>query len=79
MFIGHFAVGLAAKKVAPRVSLGTMFLACQLLDLIWPVLVLAGVELVRVDHAATAFTPLAFDSRPFPREISGKDQGAGWR
>ena len=69
MFIGHFAVGLAAKKVAPRVSLGTMFLACQLLDLIWPVLVLAGVELVHVDHAATAFTPLAFDSYPWSHSL----------
>ena len=69
MFIGHFAVGLAAKKAAPRVSLGTMFLACQLLDLIWPVLVLAGVELVHVDHAATSFTPLAFDSYPWSHSL----------
>ena len=48
MFIGHFAVGLAAKRVAPSVSLGVLFAACQLLDLIWPVLVLLGVEHVRV-------------------------------
>jgi len=69
MFVGHFAVGLAAKKVAPRISLGTTFIACQLLDLIWPVLVLADVELVRVDYAATAFTPLAFESYPWSHSL----------
>jgi hypothetical protein len=69
MFIGHFAVGLAAKKVVPGVSLGVTFGACQLLDLIWPVLVLAGVERVHVDHAATAFTPLAFESYPWSHSL----------
>jgi hypothetical protein len=49
MFIGHFAVGFAAKRVAPSTSLATLFAAAQLLDLVWPVLVLAGVEKVRVD------------------------------
>lgn len=69
MFIGHFAVGLAAKRAAPRVSIGTTFIACQLLDLIWPVLVLADVELVRVDFTATAFTPLAFESYPWSHSL----------
>jgi hypothetical protein len=69
MFVGHFAVSLAAKKAAPRVSLGTMFIACQLLDLIWPLLVLAGIELVHVDRDATAFTPLAFESYPWSHSL----------
>ena len=60
MFIGHFAVALAAKKAAPRVSLGTLFISVQLLDLIWPVLVLAGLEHVRIDVNATRVTPLDF-------------------
>ena len=33
MFIGHFAVGFAAKSYAPRLSIGTLFLAVQLVDL----------------------------------------------
>lgn len=53
MFIGHFAVGFAAKRVEPKLNLGVLFIACQLLDLIWPVLVLLGIEKVGVDHAAT--------------------------
>ena len=52
MFIGHFAVGLAAKKASPKINLGILFIACQLSDLIWPVLVLIGLEKVSVDHSA---------------------------
>lgn len=48
MFLGHFAVGMAAKRVAPRVSLGTLFVAAQFLDLLWPTLLLLGIERVRI-------------------------------
>ena len=69
MFIGHFAVGLAAKRVARRTSLGTLFAAAQLLDLIWPALVLLGVEDVRVEPGNTAFTPLDFVSYPWTHSL----------
>jgi len=36
MFIGHYAVGFGAKRFAPRVSLGTLLLAAQFIDLLWP-------------------------------------------
>ena len=42
MFLGHMAVGLAAKSLEPRPSLGTWFMAVQLVDLIWPAMLLAG-------------------------------------
>jgi hypothetical protein len=48
MFLGHYAVGLAAKPLTPRLSLGALFLVVQLLDLIWPALVLSGIESVAV-------------------------------
>ncbi len=54
MFIGHFAVGFGAKKWAPTVSLGMLFLACQLADLIWPNLVLLNVERFEVTPGITA-------------------------
>jgi hypothetical protein len=69
MFLGHFAVGFAAKRVAPRTSLGTLFAAAQLLDLVWPALVLLGVETVRVDPGNTAFTPLDFVSYPWTHSL----------
>ena len=36
MFLGHYALALGAKRLAPSVSLGTLFLACQFADLLWP-------------------------------------------
>ncbi len=64
MFIGHFAAAYAAKKLAPRTSLGTLFAGAQLPDLVWPWLVLAGVEHVSIAPGDTAFTPLRFDAYP---------------
>ena len=69
MFIGHFAVALAAKRIAPRTSLGTLFAAAQLADLIWPVMLLVGFETVRVDPGNTAFTPLDFVSYPWTHSL----------
>lgn len=69
MFIGHFAMAFAAKKAVPRVSLGTLFAAAQLPDLIWPVLVLAGAEQVRIAPGITAVTPLDFVSYPYSHSL----------
>lgn len=69
MFIGHLAAAMAAKHAAPRVSLGWLFAAAQLPDLIWPVLLLAGVERARVAPGDTAFTPLAFDHYPWSHSL----------
>ena len=69
MFIGHIAVGLAAKRVAPKTSLGLLVAAPLALDLLWPILVLAGVERVRISPGDTAFTPLAFTSYPWSHSL----------
>jgi membrane-bound metal-dependent hydrolase YbcI (DUF457 family) len=69
MFIGHFAVGFALKRVAPRTSLGVLVAAPQALDLLWPWFLLLGWERVRIDPGNTAFTPLAFDSYPISHSL----------
>lgn len=69
MFIGHFAVAFGAKRAAPAVSLGTLFLACQLADLVWPVLVLAGVERFEVEPGITVVTPLDFIHYPYSHSL----------
>jgi membrane-bound metal-dependent hydrolase YbcI (DUF457 family) len=69
MFIGHFAVAFAAKRSAPSVSLGTLFIACELVDLVWPVLVLLGIETVRIAPGNTAFTPLEFVHYPWTHSL----------
>lgn len=69
MFIGHFGLALAAKPLAPRTSLGTLLAAAQLVDLIWPALVLLGVERVQVQPGNTAFTPLDFAYYPWTHSL----------
>jgi hypothetical protein len=70
MFIGHHAAAFAAKRIAPRASLGTLMAAAMFLDLLWPILTLAGVEHFRVDPGNTAYTPLAFDDYPITHSLA---------
>jgi len=69
MFIGHFAVALAAKKAAPRVSLGTLFLSVSLVDLLWPFFLLFGFEHVRIVPGITVVTPLDFYDYPITHSL----------
>ncbi|MGE5926127.1 MAG: metal-dependent hydrolase [Gemmatimonadota bacterium] len=69
MFLGHFAVAMAAKRAGPAMSLGTLFAAAQWPDLLWPVLLLLGVERVSVAPGDTAFTPLRFDAYPVSHSL----------
>jgi hypothetical protein len=83
MFIGHFAVAFAAKRAAPELSLGTLFLAAQLADLLWPNLVLLGIERFEVQPGATAVTPLNFVHYPWSHSLTamalwGVALGVGW-
>ena len=71
MFIGHFAVAFAAKRAAPGISLGTLFLAAQLADLVWPTLVLLGIEAFSIRPGITAVTPLDFTRYPYSHSLVG--------
>jgi len=70
MFIGHFAIGFASKRVAPAASLGVLMAAPMALDLLWPGFLLAGWEEVRIDPGNTAFTPLDFVSYPYSHSLA---------
>jgi hypothetical protein len=69
MFIGHHAAGFVSKRLAPHVSLGTLFFATMFLDLLWPILLLLDVEHVRIDPGNTAFTPLDFYDYPISHSL----------
>ncbi len=69
MFIGHIAVGLAAKRAAPRTSLGTLLMAAQLPDLLWPIFILLGLERVSIIPGTTAVSPLAFPVYPISHSL----------
>ena len=71
MFLGHYAVALGAKRAAPKTSLGTLVLAAQFIDLLWPVLLLLGFEHVRLDPGNTAVTPLDFYDYPITHSLTG--------
>lgn len=44
MLVGHIAAGMVAKRVEPRISLGTVVLAAVLADILVFVFLIAGVE-----------------------------------
>jgi len=69
MFIGHFGTAFAAKPVAKQTSLGTLFLAAQFIDLLWPTLLLLGLESVRIAPGATKVTPLEFTHYPISHSL----------
>jgi hypothetical protein len=69
MFIGHFALGMAGKKIDPAISLGTLFLAAQFLDLLWPTLLLLDAEHVSIEPGVSEVTPLAFTDYPISHSL----------
>ena len=69
MFIGHYALAFGAKRLAPQVSLGTLFLACQFADLLWPTFLMLGLERVEIDPGNTLVTPLNFVSYPYSHSL----------
>jgi membrane-bound metal-dependent hydrolase YbcI (DUF457 family) len=69
MFIGHYAVALAAKRAAPRTSLGTLFLAVQLADMLWPVLLILGWEQAHFVPGPNPFLTLWLDSIPISHSL----------
>jgi hypothetical protein len=71
MFIGHFGAGFAGKKFSKSASLGTYFLAAQWIDLIWPILVLFGIEKVEIEPGISSVTPLNFSYYPFTHSLVG--------
>jgi len=70
MFLGHLALGFAAKRITPRVSLAMLLLAALWADALWPVLVALGIEQVAIEPGNTTFTPLNFISYPYSHSLA---------
>jgi len=71
MFLGHYGVAFALKRAEPRLSLGTLFIAVQLADLLWGGLLLLGWEHVRIAPEASPVTPLEFIDYPISHSLLG--------
>ena len=75
MFIGHYGVALASKRFSPRLSLGVLFLAVQLLDVFFAIFVLVGIEKMRIVHGFTAYNPYDLYWMPYTHSLAGS---AAW-
>src|SRR2546422_10651299 len=65
MFVGHYGVSFAAKKADPSIPLWVLFIAVQLLDVLWAPFVLLGIEKVRIVPGITASNPLDLYYMPY--------------
>lgn len=70
MFVGHLGAALLAKRLKPAVPMSVLVGAAFGLDLLWPLLLFAGIETVRVDPGNTAFTGLDFVSYPWSHSLA---------
>ncbi len=71
MLIGHYGFAFALKWAEPKVSLGTLFLAVQLADLLWGIFLLLGWEHARIVPGYTAVTPFEFYDYPISHSLVG--------
>jgi hypothetical protein len=69
LFLGHYGLAFAAKRAAPRTSLGALTFATEFLDELWPILLLAGVEQVRIVPGLMAMSPLDFVYYPYSHSL----------
>ena len=69
MFIGHFAVGFAAKRAAPRVSLALLMAAVAWADILWTAFLFLGVEHARISPGDTKYTPLDLYDYPWSHSL----------
>jgi hypothetical protein len=70
MFVGHYGVGLAAKRFAPQTSLGTLVFAALFADLLGWALVVAGVEHFAIRPGITTTNPLDLYDYPISHGLA---------
>lgn len=71
MYIGHYGVSYALKKVDREASLSHLFLGVQLLDVVWSILVLLGVEKVRIIPSFMKASALDLYFMPYTHSLEG--------
>jgi hypothetical protein len=71
MFIGHFGIGFALKKVEPGLSLGLLIFGAILLDILFGLFLLAGLEHAKIVPGATVVSPFEFYDYPLSHSAVG--------
>ena len=80
MFIGHYGPSFVGKVAKPAIPLWVLFLSVQLVDIAWSILVLFGIEKLRIVPGFTATNPLDLYYMPFTLAgrgslVSGRSAG----
>ena len=81
MFVGHYGPSYAIKALRPAIPLWLLFFAVQLVDVGWGVLVLCGVEKVRIVPGITASNPFDLYYMPYTHSLVAAilwSVAAGW-
>jgi hypothetical protein len=79
MILGHYAVGLAAKKWAPKTSLGTLLAAALWLNLVWTIFCFMGLERFNVSPNIIRMMPLEFNDYGLSHSLTmAAAWGVGW-
>jgi hypothetical protein len=71
MFVGHYGPSFAIKSLRPAIPLWLLFIAVQLVDVAWAVLVLLAVEKVRIVPGITASNPFDLYYMPYTHSLIG--------
>jgi hypothetical protein len=71
LFVGHYSASFLAKSVRKSVPLWLLFIAVQLVDILWAIFVLLGIEKVRIVSGITASTPLDLYYMPYTHSLVG--------
>ena len=69
MFIGHFGVGLALRRADKTLSLGLLFIAVQLSDVIYGVTLLTGVEKISIVAGTNPLTSAEYIFFPYSHSL----------
>jgi hypothetical protein len=71
MFVGHYGVSFAARPVGRSVPLWVWFIAVQWIDIVWSVLVLLGIEKLRVIPGFTEANAYDLYYMPYTHGLPG--------
>jgi len=69
MFVGHYGASLAAKSINKSIPLSVLFVSVQLVDVLWAIFVMLGIEKVRIVPGITATNPLDLYYMPYTHSL----------
>ena len=71
MFVGHYGVSFAARRMGKGLPLWVWFIAVQWMDIVWSVLVLLGMEKLRIVPGFTEANAYDLFYMPYTQGLPG--------